>query len=171
MRIRTDSAFEKLVRAYSADVYRFAYWLSRDASVAEDVVQETFSRVWKAWHQLKDENAVKAWLLTIARNEFNRLFQRKRVDASEDIDDHLELAASYRDPADTLAMQQALAALPLSYKEPLLMQVLGGMSCGEIAAAMELSEGAVMTRLTRARQALRKLWESDTGQVKSYELP
>lgn len=171
MRLRTHAAFETLVRAYSGDVYRFAYWISRDTGIAEDIVQETFSRAWKAWHQLKDENAAKAWLLTIARNEFYRLCQRRRVAADEDIDEHLELAANYYDPADALAMRQALSSLPLSYREPLLMQVLGGMSCGEIAAAMNLSEGAVMTRLTRARQALRKLWEADTSQIKTYELP
>lgn len=114
---------------------------------------------------------VKAWLFTIARNEFNRLFQRKRVQADDDIDDHLELAAPHHDLGDQLAMRQALAALPLSYREPLLMQVLGGLSCAEIAAALSLSEGAVMTRLTRARQALRKLLESGAPESKAHELP
>lgn len=98
-------------------------------------------------------------------------FQRKRVQADEDVDDHLELAAAHHDPADQLAMRQAVASLPLTYRESLLMQVLGGLSCSEIAEALNLSEGAVMTRLTRARQALRKLWESDTPAIKAYELP
>lgn len=170
MRLRTHAAFETLVRAYSADLYRFAFWLSRDHAIAEDIVQETFSRVWKAWHQLRDESVVKAWLFTIARNEFNRLFQRKRVQADEDIDDHLELVAPNHDLGDQLAMRQAVASLPVSYREPLLMQVLGGLSSAEIAAALSMSEGAVNTRLTRARQALRKLWESGAPDLKAYEL-
>ena len=53
-------------------------------------------------------------------------------------------------------MRQALHLLPESYREPLLLQVIGGFSCDEIAAMMNLTPGAVMTRLTRARQVLRR---------------
>ena len=53
-------------------------------------------------------------------------------------------------------MRQALQALPEPYREPLLLQVLGGFSCEEIAKMLNITAGAVMTRLTRARQALRR---------------
>jgi RNA polymerase sigma-70 factor (ECF subfamily) len=56
-------------------------------------------------------------------------------------------------------MRDALESLPKGYKEPLLLQVLGGFSCDEIAAMMHISPGAVMTRLSRSRLALRKLPE------------
>ncbi|MCK7500643.1 MAG: sigma-70 family RNA polymerase sigma factor [Comamonadaceae bacterium] len=62
-------AFESMVRAYSRDLYRFAWWLCRDRAQAEDLVQETFARAWKAWHTLRDERAVKGWLFAILRNE------------------------------------------------------------------------------------------------------
>ena len=58
-----------------------------------------------------------------------------------------------------LDVRQALHALPTSLREPLLLQVLGGFSCKEIAEHLSTSEGAVMTRLTRARLAMRKLIE------------
>ena len=54
------------------------------------------------------------------------------------------------------------ASLPESLREPLLMQVLGGFSCGEIAGMLATTEGAVMTRLTRARQAVRRMLERDS---------
>ena len=54
-------------------------------------------------------------------------------------------------------MREALLALPESYAEPLALQVLGGFSCAEIAAMLGTTEGATMTRLTRARQALKRL--------------
>ena len=162
------AAFENLVRAYSADLYRFIYWLSRDRCVAEDMVQETFAKVWKAWHQLRDETAVKAWLFKIARNEYMRTFQRKRIVADVDIED-VEIGVDHN-ISDELAMRQAVASLPESYREPLLLQVLGGLSCSEIAEELGITDGAAMTRLTRARQALRKLWEPDSAGAKLYEL-
>lgn len=165
---RNTLAFENLVRAYSADLYRFIYWLSRDRCVAEDIVQETFAKVWKAWHQLRDETAVKAWLFKIARNEYMRTFQRKRIIADVDIEE-IDISIDHN-IADDLAMRQAVAALPVSYREPLLLQVLGGLSCSEIAESLAITEGAVMTRLTRARQTLRKLWEPESAGGKLYEL-
>jgi RNA polymerase sigma-70 factor (ECF subfamily) len=150
------SGFESLVRAYSAELYRYAYWLCRDRFVAEDLVQETYARAWSARGSLRDELAAKSWLYTILRNEYARLHERKRFD----IDDAQELDAledqRLRSVSADLEMRQALHALPESYREPLLLQVLGGFTCEEIATMMNLTPGAVMTRLTRARQVLRR---------------
>jgi RNA polymerase sigma-70 factor (ECF subfamily) len=151
-----NSGFESLVRAYSAELYRYAYWLCRDRFVAEDLVQETYARAWSARGSLRDERAAKTWLYTILRHEHARLHERKRLD----IDDAQELDAledqRLRSVSAELEMRQALHALPESYREPLLLQVIGGFSCQEIATMMNLTAGAVMTRLTRARQVLRR---------------
>jgi len=143
------------VRAYGADLYRYAYWLCRDRFVAEELVQETFARAWRSWHELRDREAVKAWLITIMRNERARMYARRQIPvANEDVSE-LEIPDL---PAfdEDLDLRRRLERLPLAYREPLLLQVLGGYSCGEIAAMLNTSEGAVMTRLTRARQALRR---------------
>ena len=58
--------------------------------------------------------------------------------------------------AENLDVKRQLERLPLTYREPLLLQVLGGFSCAEIASMLNTSEGAIMTRLTRARQAMRQ---------------
>jgi RNA polymerase sigma-70 factor (ECF subfamily) len=150
------SAFQGLVKSYSAELYRYAYWLSRDRFAAEDLVQETFARAWTAWGTLRDARAAKSWLYTILRNEHARLFERKRLETVDEQDlDSLQDQRAASTTAD-LEMREALHALPLSYREPLLLQVLGGFSCEEIARMMELSVGAVMTRLSRARMVLRK---------------
>lgn len=57
------------MRAYAADLYRFAYWLCSDRHVAEDVVQEACLRAWRSWTHLRDSAHAKTWLMTIARNE------------------------------------------------------------------------------------------------------
>ena len=156
------SAFQGLVKSYSAELYRYAYWLSRDRFAAEDLVQETFARAWIAWGTLRDTRAAKSWLYTILRNEHARLFERKRIETVDEQDlDSLQDQRTGSASAD-LEMREALHALPLAYREPLLLQVLGGFSCDEIAQMMELSVGAVMTRLSRARMVLRK--EAGTSQ-------
>lgn len=155
-----QSKFETMVRALSGDLYRFAYWRCRDRGLAEDLVQETFARAWAGWQNLRDDKTAKSWLFTILRHEHARMFEHKQPERDEEqqLD---ELIAEEITMQERMEIRQALYALPLGYREPLLMQVLGGFSCAEIAAAMSLNEGAVMTRLTRARQALRKLLSAE----------
>ena len=143
------------MRAYSAELYRFAYWLCRDRHGAEDLLQEACLRAWKSWSQLREPSQAKAWLMTIVRNEHARSYSRKTNETPLDDVDESQLSAL---PAFEAGLEtaQALRRLPETYREPLLLQVLGGFSCAEIAAMLDTSEGAVMTRLTRARQALRQ---------------
>ncbi len=154
--------FDQAVRAYSSDLYRFAFWLCRDRSVAEDLVQETFARAWQRWDSLRDVARPKPWLLTILRHEHARLYVRKRLDICDTAIDDLVIA----DPRE-LSREHELAsligALPLSLREPFLLQTLGGYSGAEIADALHISEGAAMVRLTRARQALRRLLDGHDG--------
>lgn len=151
--------FEQAVRAYSGDLFRYLFWVCRDRALAEDLVQETFARAWAAWERQEDARAVKAWLFVIARREHARLFARKalEMDAEADLDAIADPLPA--DPALALDMARALAALPLDYRDPLLLQVLGGLSGAEIAAACGCSEEAALMRLTRARRALRDRFE------------
>lgn len=149
-------AFDQVVRAYSSDLFRFAYWLCGDRFVAEDVVQEAFARAWQRWDQLRDKAAPKPWLLTIVRREHARLYERKRFDYADDSPEDLAIAADH-DPLEMFELEEVIGNLPLSLREPFLLQTLGGFSCAEIAEQLDTTEGAIMVRLTRARQALRGL--------------
>ncbi len=148
--------FERLVAPWRDDLYRYAFWLSRDPDLADDVVQEAMLRAFRSLESLQDEGSVKAWLLTIARREHARVYERKRLE-TQDID---ELSAAEAaliatgDDTDVDDMRQAILQLDDGYREPLLLQVLFGLSTEEIAAAMELKQGAVLTRLHRARKKL-----------------
>jgi len=156
MRIEPEATFEHLVRTHAAGLYRYAYWLARDRTRAEDVVQEALLRGWRAYPRLREPAAAKSWLFSIVRHEFYRQAARDAPLADAVDVDGLELA----DEGDALAgleLREALAALPSPYAEALALQVLGGFSCAEIAALLATTEGAVMTRLTRARHALRRL--------------
>jgi len=148
--------FEHLVNGYSADIYRIAYWLCREKMIAEDLVQETFLRAWRALDSLQDESKSRAWLVTILRRENARRFDRKQLELV-DIEGHEP--AMYEDqwPDAVLErddLRRAIGSLPIAYREPLVLQQLGGFSCEEIAQMLELGKGAVMTRLFRAKQQL-----------------
>ena len=158
--------FEQVVRAYASDLFRYVYWLCRDRAQAEDLVQETFARAWAAWQDQRDEKAVKAWLYAIARNEHARLYERKRVDIDPDAE--LEaLVASPHDPGLALDLRKAFGRLPEAFRDCLLLQVLGGLSSAEIAAAAGATEEAVNMRLARARRALRELLDPPTSASRS----
>lgn len=151
-----------MVEAYSGDLYRYAYWLCFDRHTAEDLVQETFARAWRSLDGLRDDKAAKAWLMTTLRRENARRFERElpaMVDLAADLlgDPH----PGYDTRTEAFALRRALAELPEDYREPLLLQVIGGYDGNEIATLMGLSHGAVMTRLFRARQKLRSLLEDE----------
>jgi RNA polymerase sigma-70 factor (ECF subfamily) len=139
------------------DLLRFAHWLARDRSLAEDIVQESLLRAWRSRDSLKDRGAARAWLLTIVRREHARLYERKRLELVS-LDEALESQAPAKatDPeGDLFTLRNAIMKLPIEYREPLLLQVLGGFSTEEIARELALSSTAVLTRLFRARNKLR----------------
>lgn len=156
--------FTALVKAYSTDLYRYAFWLSGEKGQAEDLVQETFSRAWRAIDSLRDEAAAKSWLITTLRREYFRLFERQRPEIVDtDLENLESLQPDYDTRIEAHVLRNALARLPLEYREPLLLQVLWGYSCSEIAVLFNIKEGAVMTRLSRARQKLRDLLTEESS--------
>lgn len=159
-----QAQFEALVQAYSADLYRFAFWLCRNRAMAEDLVQETYLRAWRALGSLRSEDSAKGWLLTILRNEHMRLRRQRRNETELDEPEKLEAIPDETAPdAETMLLRQALARLPEEYREPLLLQVLGGFSAQEIGRIIDASVPAVLTRLFRARQKLRVEMIRDAG--------
>lgn len=154
---RAPGHFDQVVRAYSGELFHFALWLTRDRHRAEDVLQEALTRAWRSWSHVKDESARKSWLYTIVRNEFYR-DSGKAQRLEESLDD--EMVARIPDERDFtrgLEARDLLQRLPAALVEPLIMQTVGGLSCEEVAAILGVSVGAAMTRLSRARAAVRKL--------------
>lgn len=164
-----QARFNLLAESYGADLYRYAMWICRDDALAKDLVQETFLRAWKALDKLKETGAAKSWLITILRREYARTFERKvpkftDVDAIEVPEDN-ELAPD--DRTEITLLRRNIMNLPEKYREPLLMQVVMGLSCEEISLELEISKSAVMTQLFRAREQLKAQLQQDgvTGNV------
>lgn len=155
-----QTRFENLVNAYSSWLYRYAYWLSGEQQLAEDLVQETLLRAWRFLDSLKDEGSAKSWLTTILRRENARRFERKQLPMT-DVDTDMVPASptGFDDRVEASALRSALQTLPDKYREPLLLQVLEGYTLEELANLLELPRNTVATRLHRARQKLKATLE------------
>jgi RNA polymerase sigma-70 factor, ECF subfamily len=147
--------FEALCLPFRTDLLRFVYWLCRDRTLAEDVVQEALLRAWRSFDTLSDEQAAP--------------FERRRLE-TVDIDalaEPVAEAVAVNDPHEVLEMRRAILQLEPLYREPLVLQVLFGYSTNEIARQLQLSVPAVLTRLFRAREALRKRLARDPADAPS----
>ena len=155
-----ELTFEALVNAYSTDLYRYAYWLCKEAPLAEDLVQETFMRAWKSLSKLDKPESAKAWLFTILRRELSRYLGKQKLElvALENVveNDPSLCNDEQLGKVEVWVLQRALKRMDPLYMEPLLLQVIGGYACDEIGEMFGIGKGAVMTRVCRARQLLRQ---------------
>ena len=164
-----QATFNKLAQDYGTDLYRYAMWICGNDALAKDLVQETFLRAWKALDKLKDMGAAKSWLITILRREYARTFERK-VPKFTDVDDVVvpdEREPEPDDRTEIRLLRQGIMTLAEKYREPLMLQVVMGYSCEEIANELGISKSAVMTQLFRAREQLKQKLQKDgvTGNV------
>ena len=165
----TMGRFEALVLTHNTALYRYALWLCGNDALAKDLVQETFLRAWKAFDRLQDDGAAKSWLITILRREYARTFERKVPPFTDldglELEEPTELTPEARAERDLL--RRSIGALKPRYREPLLLQVVMGLSCDEIAVQLGIGKNAVMTQLHRARAQLKEKLQRDgiTGNV------
>jgi len=162
--------FEVLVLPHLDAAYRFARWLSRSPSDADDIVQEAILRAFRGFDALRGSD-VKAWLLTIVRNcHLTAVKQQQRrglVPLPEDSDAQdgqamiaptpgPESASIRRDEERTL--DRLMSALPEEHREILVLREIEEMDYREIATVTNIPIGTVMSRLARARAALKARW-------------
>ena len=154
---RSSTHFDRVVRAYTAELFHFALWLTRDRHRAEDVLQEALTRAWRSWSQVKDESARRGWLYAIVRNEAYRATHRAGREEDGMDEEALAQVADDRDFTRGIEARQIMERLPARFAEPLVLQTLGGLSCEQVAQVLGVSVGAAMTRISRARSALRDM--------------
>jgi RNA polymerase sigma-70 factor (ECF subfamily) len=132
--------FDRLIAELQGELFSYAFWLCRDRQLAEDVLQEALLRAWRGFSGLEDEGKARQWMVTIVRREY--------------LD---QLPEEVGDPM-VAELRQAIFRLEENYREPLMMQVLMGYTAEEIGRALDMTPGAVLTRLHRAREKLRELF-------------
>jgi RNA polymerase sigma factor (sigma-70 family) len=162
--------FEAQVMPHLDAAHRFARWLCRSPGEADDIVQEAFLRAFRGFDALRGSD-VKAWLLAIVRNcqatAFRQQQRRAQVPLPDETDVQLEGAtlAVMPDPEsasiardEQRRLDRLIAGLSEEHREVLLLREMEDMSYREIAAVTQLPIGTVMSRLARARAALKVQW-------------
>jgi len=157
--------FEDLAMPLFDQLYNFARWLTQDTAEAEDLVQETYTKALRGFSSFQLGTNFRAWMYRILRNSFlsSRTGLRTTVAIDGEADENLLPAESTTpetiliEQADRETVQQALAALPVPFREILLLCEVEEMSYQEIAETLAIPIGTVMSRLFRARKALRDL--------------
>jgi len=162
--------FEAQVMPHLPAAYRFARWLARVPADAEDLVQESLLRAYGAFDGLRGGD-VRSWLLTIVRNchaTQHRQSARRATQPLPDEEDAVTAAALIDPTPDPESasmardaerrLERLLSALSQEHREVLALRELEELSYREIASVTTLPIGTVMSRLARARSALKSLW-------------
>lgn len=158
------AAFETVVRRYQSLVCAVAYNCCGDLALSEDVAQETFWSAWRARASLTEPGRLGAWLCGIARNLGHNARRRSAPAAhTAPLDTAAQLATAQPGPVEAAVSReegelvwQALAQIPESYREPLILFYREEQSIAEVAVALELSPDAVKQRLSRGRAMLQE---------------
>lgn len=165
--------FERLVLPHLDAAYSLAGWLVRDDAQAEDAVQEAFLRAFRFFGGLRGDDA-RPWLLGIVRNACFDLLQRARRDSSADAFDEdgcgeeaiaagavvsfpVNPEAAAIRAADHEQVHACLRALPVEYREVVVLREIHGCSYREIAGVCDVPIGTVMSRLARGRRLLQRM--------------
>ncbi len=156
--------FEQVVLPQLDAAYNLARWLTRNGMDAEDVVQDACERALKYFAAFHGSDA-KAWFLTIVRHACYDWLKRNRPaeivpGEGQALDDAVDPAALPEQivarNASAAALADAVAALPLGYREVLILRELEELPYREIARVIDIPIGTVMSRLARARGLLRR---------------
>jgi RNA polymerase sigma-70 factor, ECF subfamily len=158
-----DATFEDLAMPLFDQLYNFARWLTHDTAEAEDLVQETYAKALRGFSSFRPGTNFREWMYRILRNSFlsSRTGLKATVALDEDTDENLLPVESTTPESNLIAqadremVQQALADLPVAFREILLLCEVEEMSYQEIAETLTIPIGTVMSRLSRARKALR----------------
>ncbi|MFC5861967.1 sigma-70 family RNA polymerase sigma factor [Acidicapsa dinghuensis] len=167
--------FEQLTMPLFDQLYNFAHWLSQNRADAEDLVQETYAKALKGWKSFEEGTNLRAWMYRILRNTFLTSKSGLKALATMQLDEE-EVGATgvltHGSTPELLLLQQeshdamleALAGLPVIYREVVLLCEAEEMSYREIAQVVAIPVGTVMSRLARGRRMLR---EALTARVSS----
>ena len=158
-------SFEELAMPMFSQLYNFACWLAGDREAAEDLVQETYLKAFKGFSTFQQGTNFRAWIYRILRNTFLTTRAGLTAMTSLDNDDEGPQEPGTADTPESILLARdaqekiraALEELPVHHREIILLCDIEEMSYQEISQALSIPIGTVMSRLSRARRAMRTL--------------
>jgi len=187
LKARDRAEFARLVEAYSGVIYRLALKMLNNPQDAEDILQETFIKAYQHLGNFDGRSSISTWLYRIATNEA-LMFLRRNKQFIISIDEPDETAEEEQEPLQIVDwcclpeeelmstesrkyMDKAVQALPHNLRVAFLLRDIEGLSTQEAAEALNLSETALKTRLSRARLRLRELLSGYYGERMQSQFP
>lgn len=152
--------FEREALPLMQDIYRVAFWLSRDQSEAEDLTQETFTQAYKSFHRYEKGTNCKAWMMTILHHtNIKRLRKKTRIKTIEDPEEQIAATIAFEPSIPQNITDEdvleALKRVPAQFRNVVLMADVEEFAYKEVAQILEIPIGTVMSRLHRGRKLLR----------------
>ncbi len=156
--------FEQIIVPHLNAAYNLARWLTRNGPDAEDLVQEAYLRAFRSFDTFQGSDDGRAWLLAIVRNTCLTFLKKKGGQPTIEFDEqtHIEADESPNaesilvDQADLSCLQDCIEALPVEFREVVILRELEELSYKEIADVARVPIGTVMSRLARARTRLQQ---------------
>lgn len=156
--------FEKCVEDCADSLFRVAFRLTGNRTLASELVQETYLSAWKNISGLNDPQKMRSWLFAILRNQFSKLMRKENRAAptSDQVEQVLDRSPNEDPSVDRV--QTAIATLSEIHKLPVLLVSMEGLTVDEAAKLLDLPRGTVLSRLHRGRQKLKQaLLRQQTG--------
>ena len=159
-----ESAFDRIVEQYSSDVAALANRLLGWSGEVEDVTQDIFLAAFLGLKKFRCESSIKTWLFTITVNKcrsyrYKRMLHRRRIKEATDIAVEVSSGTADKKPMETETFERirrAVAALPVKYREPVVLRYLQELPTEQISRILSISKNALQVRLNRARARLRE---------------
>ena len=152
--------FELCVRECADSMYRVAFRLTGNRTLANELVQETYFQAWKNIESLKDRARMKGWLFSILRNQQSKLLRKERNHRADPFVD-LPMENDRSETEDLV--QFAIGQLEESSRLPILLVVMEGVSVNEAAEILDVPRGTVLSRIHRGKDKLKRIIESQAN--------
>ena len=152
----------QLIVPYIPNLRRYARALIGDREGADDLVQDTLERAVRKFHLWKPGD-LRAWLFSIMHNVFVNQLKARKIAYEIEVDESIAAPMSSVTATDLMDLDRALAAISPDQREVVLLVALEDMTYAEVARALGIPIGTVMSRLSRGREKLRRLMEGESG--------
>ncbi len=170
MTVMDPQTLDKIMNLYGNDIWNYAYFLTKQQTLADDIAQEVFIKAYFSIHTFRGQASLKTWLLTITRHtafRYKQAFFFRKVT----LKDRLHIDAScrsaemeYLDGQYTDEIWAMIMALPRKFREVLILDLYYEMSINQIAELLNLAAGTVKSRLYRARKKMKNLLKENSDE-------
>ncbi len=157
--------FTLVYNQHKKKLYNYAFKMLWDQPACEDIIQNTFMKLYENLEKIRNAERIEVWLFTTVRNQIYTLFRNKRIHVDQygvadtdelELDSNYKLAEEYEDVELKEIVMTELNKLPVEQKEVFLLKEYGGFSYKEISAMIKIDEELVKSRLHKTRQKLIK---------------